>query len=331
MLAAAIPEAVGVWRVQIHPEVWVLLGGLTVLYVWAARVVGPKAVPEGEPVLSRRNIVCAVAGIVLLWVASDWPMHDIGEEYLYAVHMVQHTLLTLIIPPLALLATPRWLADLILGQGKVRKVIRAASLPVVAAVAYNGMVIASHWPALVNGSVENGLLHYLVHVVIVFTALMMWMPVCGPIEEWRMGIPGKMIYLFCMSIVPTVPGGWLTFAENAVYTAYDTPTRAFGISVQDDQQAAGVFMKLFAGSWLWFLITCQFFVWAFRHQREEAELDRAARPVPAPAGASAAASSTEPVADDGEPALDDGPLTYEAVAQAFAATAPAPEPDTRRS
>ena len=28
--------------------------------------------------------------MVLLWVASDWPMHDISEEYLYSVHMIQH-------------------------------------------------------------------------------------------------------------------------------------------------------------------------------------------------------------------------------------------------
>ncbi len=315
-MLASVPEATGVWRFQIHPEVWVLVVGLTVLYVWAARVVGPKAVPEGEPVLTRRNIAAAVAGILLLWVASDWPMHDFGEEYLYAVHMVQHTLLTLVVPPLALLATPRWLADLILGQGRVRRVIRICSLPVVAGVAYNAMVIAGHWPALVNASTGNGVIHYLVHVVLVFTALMMWMPVCGPIAEWRMGTPGKMIYLFLMSVVPTVPGGWLTFAENAVYTSYDTPTRAFGISVQDDQQAAGVFMKIFAGSYLWFLITCLFFGWAFSHQREQEELDRAER-----------AGSDRYRRDLGE----DEPLTYEAVARAFAATEPATEPGARRS
>src|SRR5262245_8639163 len=112
---SSVPEATGVWRYQIHPEVWVLVVGLTVLYIWAGRVVGQKVVPEGEPVLTRRNIAAAVTGLVLLWVASDWPVHDFGEEYLYAVHMVQHTLLTLVVPPLALLATPRWLADLILG------------------------------------------------------------------------------------------------------------------------------------------------------------------------------------------------------------------------
>jgi putative membrane protein len=316
---SAIPESVGVWRFQIHPEVWLLVTALTVLYIWAARVVGPKVVPAGQPVLTRRNIVSALVGLVLLWAASDWPVHDIGEEYLYAVHMVQHTLLTLVVPPLALLATPRWLADLILGRGKVRTVIRAAALPVVAGIAFNAMTMAVHWPALVNASVENGILHYVVHVVLVFTALMMWMPVCGPIEEWRMGIPAKMVYLFIMSVIPTVPGGWLTFAENAVYTAYDTPTRAFGISVQDDQQAAGVFMKLAAGGWLWFLITCQFFVWAFHHQRDEQELDRASRqPLP-------------PADDDPDDTGADEPLTFEAVAEAFAATTAVPEPDHRRT
>ena len=31
-----------------------------------------------------------------------------------------------------------------------------------------------------------------------------------------------MIYLFLQSVVPTVPAAWLTFAEGAVYKAYDT-------------------------------------------------------------------------------------------------------------
>lgn len=310
---AALPEATGVWRYQIHPEVWLLVGALVVLYVWAVRVVGPKVVPEGQPVLTRRNIVSAVVGIVLLWVSSDWPMHDIGERYLYAVHMVQHTLITLVVPPLALLATPRWLADLILGDGRVRKVARVASKPLIAAIGYNAMVIAGHWPALVNASVENGILHYLVHVVLVLTSLMMWMPVCGPIEEWRMGTPGKMVYLFLMSVVPTVPGGWLTFAENAVYTSYDTPTRAYGISVQDDQQAAGAFMKIFAGGWLWAIITGLFFRWAIQYRREEEALDRAGR---LPAGTGPGTSSTD----------DEAPLTYDDVAAAFAESEPIPEP-----
>src|SRR6186713_747448 len=106
MLASA--ASVDVWRFQVHPEVWLLVGSLIGLYTYAVRVIGPKVVPEGEPVLTRRQLIAAVSGLFLLWVASDWPMHDIGEQYLYAVHMLQHSLLTLAVPCLALIATPRW-------------------------------------------------------------------------------------------------------------------------------------------------------------------------------------------------------------------------------
>lgn len=311
MLAESAPD---LWRFQWHPEVWLLVGSLTVLYVWAAKVVGPKAVPAGQPVLTGRNKAAFGAGMVLLWLASDWPMHDIGEEYLYVVHMVQHTILTLVVPPLALLATPRWLADLVLGSGRVRRIIRTAARPVVAGVAFNVATMAVHWPALVNASVENGPLHYVVHVGLVFTAFMMWMPVCGPIEEWRMTPPAQMVYLFLMSIVPTVPGGWLTFAENAVYSAYDIPERAFGLTVQQDQQAAGVFMKLAAGGELWAIITAMFFVWAFRHMKDEERQAEAGR-LPAPAPVTEA---------EAEP-----PLTFDDVSRAFAESDPVPEPERR--
>lgn len=316
MALADVPPATDVWRYQIHPEVWILVIALVGLYVWAVRVVGPKAVAPGEPVLTGRQKLAAVTGLVLLYVSSDWPMHDIGEEHLYFVHMVQHTLLTLVVPPLALIATPRWLADLVLGDGRVRQVVRVASLPLVAGIAYNAMVVLGHWPTLVNASVENGPLHYGVHVLLVVTALMMWMPVCGPIAEWRLRPTAQMVYLFLMSVVPTIPGGWLTFAEGAVYSAYDTTTRAYGISVTDDQQAAGVIMKIFAGGFLWVLITGMFFAWALRSEREDRATVPGRGPGPGPAS--------------GDGPSGDEPLTYEAVERAFAASDPVVEPDAPR-
>jgi putative membrane protein len=230
--------------------------------------------------------------------------------------MLQHSLLTLAVPALALVATPRWLADLILGQGKVRRVVRIASLPVVAGIAYNVMVMAVHWPALVNASVSNGALHYLVHTALVATSLMMFMPVCGPIREWRISPPAQMVYLFLMSVIPTVPGGWLTFADRAVYSSYDIPFRAFDISVRTDQQAAGVLMKLGAGGGLWVAITIMFFKWAFSSLREEEEMDRLDREEAAAAAAGAA----------GAEGSADATLTYDEVSRRFAASTPAPEP-----
>ena len=42
--------------------------------------------------------------MLMLWAASDWPIHDIGENYLYSAHMLQHMMLSYFLPPLAILA-----------------------------------------------------------------------------------------------------------------------------------------------------------------------------------------------------------------------------------
>ena len=117
---------------------------------------------------------------------------------------------------------------------------------------------------VVNGSVDNAAAHYGLHVLLVAASLLMWMPVCGPVPELRLSLPGQMVYLFLMSIVPTVPAAWLTFAEGVVYSAYDIPERLWGISATDDQQIAGLLMKLVAGVYLWALIVVLFFKWAAR-------------------------------------------------------------------
>ena len=85
-----------------------------------------------------------------------------------------------------------------------------------------------------------------------------------------------MLYLFLMSIVPTVPAGWLTFAEGVVYEAYETDDPLWGISPTDDQQAAGAVMKVLGGFYLWALILIRFARWAGENSRQE-EAARKAR------------------------------------------------------
>ena len=246
------------WRFQFHPEVWLLIIGLIVAFVYTVRVLGPKVAPEGK-IISRRQITTFTVMILLLWLASDWPMHDIAEEYLYSVHMVQHMVISYIVPPLALLATPEWLFRLLIGKGRTYKVVRFLTRPVVGVLVYNITLMITHIPQIVNRSAAGGPLHYSLHVLIVTTSLMFWVPVCGPIREWRMSDGAKMIYLFGTSLIPTIPAGWLTFAEGAVYKHYDTIVRVGGISVLSDQQAAGGIMKLGGSTLMWAIIIYIFF------------------------------------------------------------------------
>lgn len=290
LLAAA--GSVDYWRWVPHPEVWLLIGGLSALYVYAIRVIGPKAVPAGVSSVTAAQKRWFAFGIVLLWLAVDWPVHDIGEEYLYFIHMIQHIVLTLVVPPVMLLATPEWLARLVVGQGRVDRIVHRLARPVPAAIAFNALALLTHWQLLVNTASANGLFHYGVHTLLVTTAILFWIPVCGPFPELRISPPAQMIYLFVTSIVPTVPGAWLTMADGAVYSTYDIPARLWGISVTSDQQIAGLLMKLGGGTYLWVLITVIFFKWAGREEAgrppaavltwDQVEQELEEHPAPAP-------------------------------------------------
>jgi putative membrane protein len=172
--------------------------------------------------------------------------------------------------PLFLLATPTWLARLIVGNGWFGgKALRWLCHPVVAGLLFNGFFVFTHWPPVVNNSVQYAALHYSLHVVLFSTALLMWTCVCGPLPELRLSLPGRMIYLFCMSIVPTVPSAWLIFAERPIYSAYDHAYTIWGMTPTDDQQTAGVLMKLGAGIYLWVIIAVLFARWAKQSMAED--------------------------------------------------------------
>ena len=263
------------WRWQPHPEVWVLVGGVTALAVYALRVIGPKAVGPGTPVIRRSQLAFLVAGIALLWVASDWPMHDVAEEYLFWVHMTQHMLLTYGVPILFLKATPEWLARLVLGHGRAKRAFFALARPIPATVLFNGLILFTHWQNVVNGSVQSAPLHYGIHTALVASAFVLWTPVCGPLPELRISYPSQMLYLFVTSIIPTVPAAWMTFADGALYSVYDIPERMGGISVATDQQIAGLIMKLVAGGFLWGIITVRFFQWSSHFSDTDKAQDQA--------------------------------------------------------
>ncbi|HEY1278261.1 MAG TPA: cytochrome c oxidase assembly protein, partial [Acidimicrobiales bacterium] len=267
MFAAAIDHP---WQWRPHPEVWVLVASIIGIGIYVARVIGPKVVPAGQRPVTRRQKGWFWLAVVLLWAAADWPIHDIGERYLYSVHMLQHVLLSMVVPPLFLLATPTWLARLVVADGtRVGQAIRWLAKPVVAGLIFNAVVLFLHWPALVDLAVANGPLHYSLHLVLFASALLMWTPVCGPIPELRISLPAQMIYLFLMSVLPTIPAAWLTLADGVVYKAYDIHYRLFGISAVTDQQLAGLFMKLGVGVYLWTLIFILFFKWAMRNEEAE--------------------------------------------------------------
>jgi putative membrane protein len=259
MIAEAANPLLDPWRFQAHPEIWLLIVFLIGAYSYAVKVIGPQAGVPKDQTLSRKNLIAFIGAIGLLWFSTDWPMHDISEEYLYSVHMFQHMVLAYFIPPLVLLAVPEWLFRAVIGEGKAYRFVKRLSTPIVAGLLFNVVVMITHIPGLVNRSAESSPLHYAMHILVVSTALCMWSPICSPAKEFQIGYAGKTIYLFLMSVVPTVPAAWLTFAEDSVYKHYDIPIRVWGLSTETDQQLAGAVMKTGGSLFLWAIVIFIFF------------------------------------------------------------------------
>ncbi len=262
------------WAWHPHPDVWLLVVVLGGGYIFALRRLGPRHVPAGDRPATGAQKVAFGAGLLTLWLGADWPLHDLGEGYLYSVHMAQHLLFTLVAPPLLLLGTPAWLARALLRPPRLFAVVSRLARPVPALIAFNALIVVTHWPVFVDFTLRSEVSHFAAHAAIFVSALLMWCPVTAPLPELRpLSPPAQMLYLFLTSIVPTVPASFLVFAERPIYRFYETVPRLWGLSAGEDQRIGGLLMKLGGGVLLWAIIAVIFFRW---HAEEESN-DRSAR------------------------------------------------------
>jgi putative membrane protein len=266
-----------------HPDVWALLAVVEVAYLGAVGMERRRRGPGAGPPVTRSQMATFTAGVAVLLLASDWPVHDVAEGYLYSVHMVQHLLLTLVAAPLLLLGTPAWMARRLLGApGRSRRLaaVRGVSRPVPGLIQFNLVLVLSHWPAVVDATVRHHPLHFVAHAVLAVSALLMWLPVVSPLPEVpRAKPPTQMLYLFLQTVVPTVPASFLTFGARPLYHVYETFPRLWGIPALTDQQVAGLIMKIGGGFYLWTVIAVIFFRWYDREERQPSPDDQ---PAPAP-------------------------------------------------
>jgi putative membrane protein len=263
MLAAGIPA----WHA--HPDTWLLVAAFAAFYVIMVTRVGPRFVAPGERVVSPLQITAWSLGVVTILLAADWPIHDIAERSMYSAHMVQHLLLAMVAAPLLLLGTPGWLARWILRPPSLTfRALRRLSRFLPALIVFNVVLVLTHWPALVNESLENHAFHFAVHALLFVSSFIVWMPVLSPLPEIpRLAPPMRAVFLFLQSIVPTVPASFLTFGAKPLYHAYIGLPKLWGLSALEDQQVAGLIMKIAAGLLLWMLIAIIFFRWAAEEDR----------------------------------------------------------------
>jgi len=235
---------------HLHLDVIAVVVLVGLAYWLALTHLGPRVLPDGERPCSGRQARLLVAAVATLWVFSEWPVHDLAEGYLYSVHMLQHSVYTFILPPLFILGTPPWLWRWLLRpvMGVFRRLVR----PWVAVAVFSTVTVVTHLPALVTAAVRSGPAHLGQHVALVLAAAAMWWPLLGPLPEApRLAAPvHRMIYVFFQSLVPSVVGSSLIWAQAVPYRVYEELPRLWGIDALEDQRWAGTIMEVVEGGLL---------------------------------------------------------------------------------
>jgi putative copper resistance protein D len=232
------------------PLVWLPVIALAVAWWWAVRRVGRRHPRNPVP---RKRSWFFYSGLFVITVALDSGLAQY-DTTLFSVHMVQHLLLTLVGPPLLVLAAPvtlilrvasvedrrRWILPVLHSRA-----LRMLSFPPVAWVLFAGVMWASHFSPLFDVALENEWVHRLEHGLYLSAALLFWWPVCGvDPSPWRMKWPGRLLYLGLAMPQNTFLALAIYSATVPLYAHYATLTLPWIPSALSDQQVAGGIMWL---------------------------------------------------------------------------------------
>ena len=274
----------------VHPSTAIGITALGVAYAWRARR-GPSAsdrypvtvgdasqatsaqldaaaAPQGPSAGQRVSFFTALA---LLFLTLNGPLHDLSDYYLFSAHMVQHLILTLIVPPLLILGTPGWMLRPLLRPRGAFTVARAVTTFAACFVIFNVVLSFWHLPPMYNLALRYHPVHILQHLMFIAASVLMWWPLTSPLPELpRAPYPAQMMYCFLMVIPMSVISIYIVMADSALYPAYATAPRILGITPMMDQQYGGLIMWIPGGIFFYGVMSVVFFKWSGRGGDDEA-------------------------------------------------------------
>lgn len=295
----AEPPARGFWLPDFYVEWDAIVMAALVLGVYGVTVLEARRKGITYPV-GRGKAAAFVLGALTLLVGSSWPIHQLGESYLFSVHMVEHMLYIFVAAPLILWGTPGWMLELVLQPRRLRSAAAFCVRPVPAFLIFNVGQGLLHVPEFYQLQLVNHSLHLLVHIYIVASSFILWAPVLSPTPLLpRASYPIQIVYLMVQSAIPTVVYAPLTFAEAVVYPFYGQVPPIWGANPVHDQQAAGLLMKIGGGLIMWGWILVVFFKWA--HKAESGTLENDFQAVDELTPSSAVRAAEEALRSPGKP------------------------------
>ncbi len=225
--------------------VWLLaLLGLVTGYLWATHKPGCAA--------ATRQKLLFFAGVVVLAGALTWPLGDLASHWLLLALVLQRLLLTLAVPPLLVLGTPRPVIARLTRPAAVDAVLRVVVRPLPAVVIVTVVAVATLTVGAVNLAAHSVIFRALIALVVLASGFVLWAPVLSEFPGAQHLSPlGRGGYLIVQSIVPSFLSIVWIFARHPLYPTFTYAGTVVGMKPLLDQELAGFLAKVSTIAVLW--------------------------------------------------------------------------------
>ncbi len=252
--AQGIPWA---WKWRPYPGIWAMAIGIAAAYGAAVRR-GPRT-----PSARRRRLI-GWLGVLLAWGTLDWPLGPLAAGYLASAHAVQFLMLTMVVAPLILVGLEPGLASHPESDGVTWRMLRIATIPLVAGVVFNVVSAATHVPAVVDGAMVSQFGCFGLDITWLLSGLLLWWPVVVSVPQHHFPVLFKVLYLFLATMVHSGIAVVMLLAEFPIYSIYQLAPPMHGLTPMSDLQIAGGIMEIGGLLITFSVMTALFFAWANR-------------------------------------------------------------------
>ncbi len=180
---------------------------------------------------SRRDDAMFLGGWLFLAAAFVSPLCNISVA-LFSARALQHMILTLVAAPLLMRG--------LLGCEAWRRPVSGLSA-MACAIAFTALFWFWHSPRAYDGTLENNLVYWAMHLSLFGAALAFWAAVLRS--------PGLIAFslVSAIGLQMSMLGALLSFAREPLYIVHALTTGPWGLSALQDQQLGGLVMWVPAG------------------------------------------------------------------------------------
>lgn len=262
------------WLTQWNLAPSLLLGAVLVIGLYSYAL-GPyhRRYYSSVPI-KRSQTIAFILGVLIMLLALISPLDDLGDDYLFSAHMLQHLCLTTFGPPLLLIGTPEWMLERLLNKRLIFRVLKVLTWAPLAFFLYNADFLIWHVPTLYNATLENETIHIFEHLTFIAFGILSWWPILSPSSKLpRLSLGGQILYIFMNGMPAVLLGAGLTFMQP-LYTPYLAAPLVWGISHSVDQQLGGLIMWVPVNIFYIIIMSLLFIRWMQQQEAKQIEAER---------------------------------------------------------